>query len=103
MWGCSCLGDDDADHASESVATSQGGRGLMQEGTCHQSYYCLVVIDFSMAGNRDAHRHLGGITANRVIGGDCWLAYYLSSQVFVGMDPCVQALLCYCCECSQEW
>src|SRR5260370_3461846 len=103
MWGCSCRGDGGADRAMQHVPTSKGYRGIVHERTGHQTRHCLVVVGFSMAGDLDAHRHLGGIAANRVIGSDHWLTLHLPGQTLVGGDLCVQALLCCCGERGYEW
>ncbi len=65
-------------------------------------YHCLVVVGLGMTGDLDTHRHLGGIAADRVIGGDGWLTLHLPGQTFVGGNLCVQVLLCCCGERGDE-
>src|SRR5260370_17279593 len=51
-----------------------------------------------MAGDLDAHRHLGGIAPDWVIGGDCWLTLHLSCETFTLVHLPLQTLLCRCGE-----
>src|SRR5260221_14778232 len=98
MRGCSYWGDGGADRSGEAVVCAQGRRSLVHERIADQALYCLVIVDLGMTGDRDAHRDLGGIAPDRVIGGDLWLALYRQGQVFVRVDLSLHALLCHWCK-----
>src|SRR5260221_10016874 len=102
VWGCSCRGDGRANRAMQHVPTSQGRQGFLYKRTVRQTYHCLVVVGFCMAGDRDTHRHLAGITADWVIGRNCWLALHRSSQAFVLVNLPLQAHFGCCGERGDE-
>src|SRR5260370_1711799 len=102
MWGCSCLGDRGTERLLQRIVCTQGGRGLLPEYIGHQAHHRLVIVHLSTTDDRDAHRHLRGVTADRVIEGHCWLARYLSRQAFIGVYLPLQVTLGRWCECSQN-
>src|SRR5260370_7125343 len=60
------------------------------------------MVHLSMAGDGDTDRHLGGVTADRVIGGDCWLARYRPGKPFALVYLPLHALLGRWCKCGYE-